>query len=379
MKFVPAEELKVGMRLAKPIYNKKGVMLYDRDSKLTAQGITSIKNFELIGIYILEPAEPLPQITEEDREFERFQTIAVFTIQEILQNIIDGKTPKKLESLTAEILKIFGKFKGKITFMQNLRSVEDNVYKHSLNVAILAAAITGKLDMDYEKQKNTVMAALLHDIGSLSISEKIARKPFEELTEEEVNIITRHKDEGYRLLRENCDLEADVLKNISYLLRDLKELKKPIKEISKKNKDIQVDTLIVAYLFDNLTAMKYGEEPKSDIAAYRYLHHPKNRMNQQIVTALTYAIKIVPSGCSVQFENGSKGIVLTENENDILRPFILSFQDNKIYNLSDGKTYEEYQIKDVLKTLDNRYVMLDEYQKYLDALNKGEITAVHFN
>lgn len=37
MIFVKADELKKGMRLAKPIYNKNGVMLYERDSRLTEQ------------------------------------------------------------------------------------------------------------------------------------------------------------------------------------------------------------------------------------------------------------------------------------------------------------------------------------------------------
>ena len=60
MKFVRTEDLKAGMRLAKPIYNKKGVLLYERNSALTAPGIASAKNFGLIGVYILEPAEPLP-------------------------------------------------------------------------------------------------------------------------------------------------------------------------------------------------------------------------------------------------------------------------------------------------------------------------------
>ena len=59
MIFVKADELKKGMRLAKPIYNKNGVMLYERDSRLTEQGIISIQNFGLIGIYVLEPAEPV--------------------------------------------------------------------------------------------------------------------------------------------------------------------------------------------------------------------------------------------------------------------------------------------------------------------------------
>lgn len=48
MIFVKADELKKGMRLAKPIYNKNGVMLYERDSRLTEQGIISIQNFGLI-------------------------------------------------------------------------------------------------------------------------------------------------------------------------------------------------------------------------------------------------------------------------------------------------------------------------------------------
>ena len=52
MIFVPAEKLKKGMRLAKPIYNKQGVMLYERNSKLTSQGIQSVRNFGLIGLYI---------------------------------------------------------------------------------------------------------------------------------------------------------------------------------------------------------------------------------------------------------------------------------------------------------------------------------------
>ena len=75
MKFVKTDELKEGMRLAKPIYNKNGILLYDRNTKLTLPGINSIRNFGLIGIYILEPAEPLPPLSREDIEFEQSQTI----------------------------------------------------------------------------------------------------------------------------------------------------------------------------------------------------------------------------------------------------------------------------------------------------------------
>ena len=371
MIFVPAEKLKKGMRLAKPIYNKQGVMLYERDSKLTSQGIQSVKNFGLIGLYILEPAEPLPPFTEADREFERFQTMSVFTLQEIMQDIRDGHQPQKLQQ-TLEVLRRFGNSVEKIGFTQNLRSPEDNVYKHSLNVAILSAAIYGKLAHNPERQRYVVMSALLHDIGSLDIPDAIAHKKTKDLTKEDYEVIDHCKEEGYRLLRENCDLDSEVMKNISYLLKDLKELRITGSVQNIKAPDAQVETLKVAYLFDTMTAMKYGEDPQSDVAAYKFLHHPRNRMNQQVVRAFTQAIRLVPVGCTVQFSNGSKGIVLTENEGDILRPFVLSFQDNKIYNLGDGRVFEKVQIKDLLKTMDNRYVMTDMYNEYLQALRDGK-------
>ncbi|MDE6616691.1 MAG: phosphohydrolase, partial [Lachnospiraceae bacterium] len=81
MLFVKSDDLRPGMRLAKPIYNKSGVMLYERNSKLSSQGIVSIMNFGLIGVYILEAAEPVPPMTEDDIEVERFQAMSVFAIK----------------------------------------------------------------------------------------------------------------------------------------------------------------------------------------------------------------------------------------------------------------------------------------------------------
>jgi len=176
MKFVPTDELKEGMRLAKPIYNKNGVMLFERDTKLNSQGIANINNFGLIGIYILEPAEPLPPLTEEDREFERFQTVSVFSLKEIIDSIRKGKEPAKLETLVMEIQKRFGRSEGKLTFTQNLRSPEDTVYKHSLNTAILAAAISGKMDLTNGEKRSIIIAALLHNIGALDIKPELLRK-----------------------------------------------------------------------------------------------------------------------------------------------------------------------------------------------------------
>ena len=100
MQFVKTADLKPGMRLAKPIYNKMGVLLYERDTLLTMQGINSIENFGLIGIFILEPAEPVPPLSREDLEFEQFQTIYVFKLKENMDRLQANQAPVSLSDLS---------------------------------------------------------------------------------------------------------------------------------------------------------------------------------------------------------------------------------------------------------------------------------------
>ena len=103
MQFVRADELKPGMRLAKPIYNRTGVLLYERNTKLTVQGISSIQNFGLIGIFILEPAEPVPPLTEEELEFEQFQTIYMFQLRDNMDQLQKNQIPSTLSALADDI------------------------------------------------------------------------------------------------------------------------------------------------------------------------------------------------------------------------------------------------------------------------------------
>lgn len=161
MHFVKTEDLCPGMRLAKPIYNRLGVLLYERNTELTPQGINSIRKFSLIGIYVLDPAEPLPPLSEEELHFEQFQTMYMFRLRDELGKLVTGKEPDKLSELCKSIIREFGNLDHKIIFSQNLRSSGDFVYKHGLNTGILCAILTHHLGFSYEEQLALVEAALL--------------------------------------------------------------------------------------------------------------------------------------------------------------------------------------------------------------------------
>lgn len=355
MLFVKTEDLKPGMRLAKPIYNKNGVMLYERNSKITSQGIISVNNFGLIGIYILEPAEPVPPMSEEDIEFERFQAMSVFKIREILDTYSNNKKENDMYQFINEVLKRYGSLHHKINFIQNLRSNEDYVYKHSINTAILCALISSRLGFDFKKQLDLLAAALLHDVGGLSIPEQIKKKRRIDLSEEEEHKISMCYQNSYQSFKDNMELSPDIKRILTVaILTFHQEIPAASNNLPKV---LGVEILKVANFFDNMTAMKYGEEPASEITAIRYLIENSEEFDKKVVDALLDSINILSPGVCVELTNGDKGLVITANEGNVLEPFILSFKDNKLYNLADSTVSRQMQIKDIMKTMDNRYVV----------------------
>lgn len=354
MLFVKTDELKTGMRLAKPIYNKKGVLLYDRNSKLTVQGIESVKNFGLIGIFILEPAEPLPPMTADDIEFEKFQTVSVFTIREELQNILSKGKQLKIYNFAETIVKAYGRLDRKINFVQNLRSNEDFVYKHSLNTALLSAMMAHQLNMRNEEQLETVIAALVHDIGKLRIPDEILRK--QELSSVEKTEMKRYEYGGIQVIEQAFLASPNIKRTMLQAYKQLDAFYTG-RDLGSGKLVLGAKILIVAEVYDTMTAMNSLGEPQSEVATLKYLQAHPEIFEPDVVEALVCSINFLSEGCCVELSNGEKGLVLSANDDDILRPMVLCFSNNAVIDLRQTMIYGELEIEDIMKTLDNRYVM----------------------
>jgi hypothetical protein len=358
MIFVKVDDLKSGMRLGKPIYNKNGVLLYERDTHLTTQAIYGIKNFGLMGLYILEPAEPVPPMTEDDIHFERFQTMSVFSIREDLDLIASGKKDKGLDWLCSLVIKNYGGLNRKINFVQSLRSSEDFVYKHVLNVAILVALIGGQMQLSLGRINALVKAAVLHDIGVLKFQET----PDGENVPLEVRRIIR--DNTKEILDKYMDLDIDIAKLV-YQMQDLYCIADgdPIPAAIKANSNVNI--LFVADAYDRMTAMKSEEEPTSEVLAIRKLLDNPEKYDPKVVNSLIAAINILTPGVCIELNNGQTGLVIRENKDNIFEPLVLNFRNNQLFDLSLDSVKETLWITDVMKTMDNRikldHSLLEEF------------------
>ena len=356
MLFVKTAELRAGMRLARPIYSKEGVLLYERNSKLTSQSINSVRNFGLIGIFILEPAEPVPPMTKDDIEFERFQTMNVYAIEDELSKIIQTKRAAKTQVITANVIRSYGHLDKKINFVQNLRSKEDYVCKHALNVAILCAMITHVMNMKLDEQLETIIAAIVHDIGKLMLGKSAP----ERLADAEA--VESFEVQGFDLVDKAFSSNPGVKRICVQAQKMQSNFEKGV-----YNSDIKLvsgaKVLLVANMYDEMTAMQFEGEPASEVRALRLLLENPDVFDPNVVDAMIRSINILGAGSCVELNTGEKGLVLVQNNENILRPMILTFDTNMIVDLGNEMAYGDMEIKDIMKTMDNRYVIDTEALK----------------
>lgn len=354
MEFVRMEDLKAGMRLARPIYNKKGVMLFERDTKLTNQGIDSVKNFGLLGMYILDPSEPLPPMSEEDMESEHFQITTGFAIQEELEKLKETGKQTKIETIAGMIIKKYGHLDEKITFYQNLRSQEDYISRHALNVATLCAMITHVMNIRLEEQTQTVQAALVHDIGKLSVSNDFlyAKEPSEEIMRE----IWDKQSAGLDTL-EHAFRNGAMLKRIcSQAARLQASIDNEEENLSGGKLFVGAKILLVANRYDELTAMDLQGKAESEVKALQEFEQYPDIYDEEVVDALIKSVNILFPGNSVELNTGERALVLAGNPANVLRPTVLTFNDNTILDLSLPEN-RDLHVVDIVKTLDNRHIM----------------------
>ena len=379
MKFVRTDHLKAGMRLAKPIYNKNGVLLYDRNSVLTEPGIISARNFGLVGVYVLEPAEPVPPLSREDLEFEQLQTVYIFQLRECLDLIAKRKRIEPLPKLLNNIIQHYGALDHRVNFNQNLRSSEDFMYKHAISTAILVSMISSRLHYDHQQQITLAAAALLYDIGYSHVPKNILDKESDTLSTSDREVLQHSLERGIEPLgmyRSDFDFFPRALA----LMQAYVYAGYPEKLAMMPDEELQgmVKILRVADQFDQMTAMNIGHEPVSEISAMKLLSADATRYDKQIVATLAECIHIVPQAANIDLSTGDKGIVLVENATNYMRPVILRLGDNKIYDLSSEADFRKIQILDIMKTMDNRISVDEETLKQFVPDEKLKELTAHF-
>lgn len=323
MRYLDINEIREGMMLVRPIYSNRGIKLLGANTCLTKHHINRIKALGYERLYVFENESIVEKYEEVLSESLRVKAIK-------------GLKTLNLDAVTFLANQMVGELVSKsdiLIDLADIRGYHDYTYNHCVNVALLSVTMGIGLGLDNEKLGMLAIGAILHDIGKVVIDKNIIDKK-DRLTNEEFEIIKKHPQYGYNMLKDNFEISS--LSRIAVLMHHENEDGTGY-PFGKKGDEIHLFAKIihVADVFDALITERSYKKAFSPSEAFEFLMSNCGKMfNREVVEAFMKYVAIYPIGARVELSNGKIATIEKNHSTTILRP-IIKLDSGEIIDLRD--------------------------------------------
>lgn len=195
------------MKLGKKIYNEEGIVLLSENAELTEAIIRRLRSHGLNYVYVADPRTddivPVDMIEESTRRRALMEIRTNFRkmTEPAVKGLVYPYLGKTFSGLVEEIMDDLSSREDAMIMMMNINSMDQYLYRHSLNVCIYTILLGQVHGYSKSELKLLGLGALLHDIGKTKLPLKLLTKP-DKLTDEEYEQIKLHPEIGFKMLKD---------------------------------------------------------------------------------------------------------------------------------------------------------------------------------
>jgi len=267
---------------------------------------------------------------EEDDRSERARARQTYgravrgTRSVIMRTARTGKPPvRRVKRLVQPIVDSIMKNEYSIVGLTALRDHDEYTYAHCVNVSVLSIAMGQRLGLSRTELANLGVAALLHDIGKLTISPEVLAKPGK-FTPEEWYLMQRHPIEGLKIVARMPGLSSLTLDAMEVCLEHHLDLSGGgYPSIERPHRHSTLARIVaVADCFDAMTGHRaYRERPFTGFEALQQLlGRERERFDPVVLWALIRTIGLYPAGTIMLTPSGYMVLSINPNPTDPMRP-----------------------------------------------------------
>lgn len=208
--------------------------------------------------------------------------------------------------------------------LMNGKNEFEDIYFHSLNVAVIAMMIGRAKGYSAEQLKALSFAALFHDMGKIKIPTAILRKQTP-LSEPESNYLKLHTKYGLDMANQIEDFPESA-KTVIAQHHELRDGSGYPEGLKGDEIDDLAQVIIVANAFDNLCHTPIASEQKIPYTALSHLYkNCKHLYKEENLNILIKFMGVFPPGTVVQLSNNMVGLVISVNASHLLFPNVLVY------------------------------------------------------
>lgn len=351
MRKVHIDSVKKGDINGKPIYSLSNRQrLLNRGVPLLPQYLRRLKAMGVNYIYIedeiSEGIEPQTMIPDE-LDYEVKQCVAG-----VMQKIKSGEDVKGLKDVNHMVGKVMDNMflstdlKVNIT---DIRAADDYTFSHSVSVCTLALILGNALGFNELELRDLGVGAIMHDVGKIKIPNSILNKKTK-LTDEEMEIIKTHPQEGFDILRKYDTLSRN---SVSVALGHHERYDGSGYPNGFINEQTHIYSRIVS-IVDTFDAMNSDRVYRKGIETKKVINYLMLMSNKHydgdLVNKFINKINIYPNGTILTLNTKERAIVMESNFNDQEKPKI------RIFASENGELYRA--AKEVDLATDSGYTIL---------------------
>lgn len=345
MRQVGVNSLKIGDVLGKTIYSSKGRILLGKGVKLTPLYIGKLRDMGISIVYIED--DRFNDVVVEDVITEEHRREAMEIIERSSQAVrlgkdLDGFELKKMiNKIVEEIL-----FKKDILLnVMDIRSRDNQMFAHSINVCVLSTVLGKAMLLDKEKVETLAIGALLHDIGMMQLDPKLLNKT-EDLSPEEIEQVKTHTTLGFEELRKRKEFSL-VVAHIAFQHHEHLNGSGYPRHLKEGEIHPLAQIVGLADLYDKLTTDHSGLKRVMPHEACEILMGLVGKVFPlDIVRLFLKNIAAYPTGVTVRLNTGEIGVVVDQNPSMPSRPVVRVFEDTE-FSAGKAKEYDMIQHRTV--------------------------------
>ncbi len=320
MHAVPLDAFIPGLRLGKSIYSSDGRVLLHQGTVLKDSYVRMLRERGIKMVFVLDEADRVaPEATPEDVIPDELRQVTVTHVRALMEDtraqVAKGGTARltldasRARQRVNDIVEAILADPQAVVNLQELRSSDDYLFGHAVQVCVLAVMTGVSLAYTHEQLVDVGVGALLHDLGKLALPEHVWQRPPDRLLPVDGSILRDHPVRGFEMLwrQEGVALLAAHVAFQHHEQPDGRGYPRGLKGDAIHR---YAKIVAAANAYDHLVAIgAQGRGWLPDRAARWLANHPE-RFDRQVVGALLLNVALYPLGSAVRLNSGETGIVI---------------------------------------------------------------------
>jgi HD-GYP domain-containing protein (c-di-GMP phosphodiesterase class II) len=324
MMYVRPEDLKPGMLLAEDLLGTRDEILLRRGQMLTSTLVAKLQRIDHQTACIIDGMD---DASPEDFGLisERLKRNAVSAVRSLFNSIEGGNREAQQNSLNRarvfldEIIDEISADRSMLMCLTDLKTYDEYTYHHSVSVAASSILLGVALGLKRAALYKLGMGALLHDVGKVFIQKQILHKPTA-LNDDEYEEMKKHSLLGYDYLREYWSGPTESIVAVLSHHEHYNGSGYPF-GLAGDKQPFEARIIALSDVYDAITSERpYRTAVSPSEAVEHIMGNSGTLFDPQLVSIFAKKIVPYPVGSKVLLSNGQRGVVISNQSENLMRP-----------------------------------------------------------